>query len=70
MIIKLIEITRPGKKPATKSLGMDTVWNCPNFATASGGGIILMPEIPKITIGIEGGITTPRPPEDAVIAEA
>ena len=29
-----------------------------------------MPEIPKITIGIEGGITTPSPPEDAVTAEA
>ena len=27
-------------------------------------------EMPKITIGIEGGMTTPRPPDDAVIADA
>ncbi len=29
-----------------------------------------MPEIPKITMGMEGGITTPNPPDEAVIAEA
>ena len=63
-------ITTPGMTPAMNSFGIDSVWKSPCMATASGGGCSPMPEIPKITIGIDGGITTPSPPEEAVIAEA
>ena len=52
------------------SLGMETDWNTPYFSTASGGGCIPSAEMPKITMGIEGGMMIPRLPEEAVIAEA
>ena len=53
-----------------KSVAIETVWNGPNSAIASAGGAMPRAAMPKITIGIEGGMTMPRPPADAVTAEA
>ena len=70
MIKRLSASSRPGKIPAMNSLGMETDWNSPNLSTASGEGFIPSAEMPKITMGMDGGMTTPRPPDDAVIADA
>ena len=70
MISRLSASSSPGKTPAMNSLGMDTDWNSPNVSTASGDGFMPRAEMPKMTMGMDGGMTTPRPPEDAVIADA
>ncbi len=70
MISRPPAITMPGTTPATNSLGIDSEANWPNFSTASGGGFMPSAEMPKITIGIDGGMMMPRPPEAAVTADA
>ena len=50
------------------SLLIETVWKGPNFSIASGGACRPMAEMPKITMGIEGGMTIPSPPALAVTA--
>ena len=70
MINRLSASSRPGKMPAMNSFGMDTDWNSPNLSTASGEAFMPKAEMPKMTMGMDGGMTTPRPPEDAVIADA
>ena len=70
MTNRLPAITRPGSTPAMNSFGIETVWNTPYFSTASGGGCMPSAAMPKITIGIDGGMMMPRLPDEAVMEEA
>ena len=41
------------------SFGIDSESNWPNFSTASGGGAMPSAAMPKMTIGIDGGMMMP-----------
>ena len=70
MIKRLPAIRKAGMKPAINSFGIETVWNTPCCSTASAGAGMPRAAMPKMISGMEGGITMPRPPDEAVIAEA
>ena len=52
------------------SFGIDRLANSPCRATAAGGICRPMAATPKITIGMEGGMMMPMPPDAAVTAPA
>ena len=70
MTISASAITSPGMAPAMNSLGMDRPANSPCFCTASTGTCRPMAEMPKITMGMDGGMMMPMPPDAAVTAPA